>query len=105
MREWVLRRNKVLDDKLMFSELMLFLLDERKIIKYVEDDIRKPNPVPKVKACNLTHEIPCEPSPSNINCLDMFKQFQETQELQNKQFRECITNLTQAFNNAAKFNP
>ena len=105
MREWVLRRNKVSDDTLLFNELMLFLLDERKIIKYVEDDVRKPNFVPKVKACNLTYENPCESNASNVDCLDMFKQFQESQELQNKQFRECITNLTQAFNNAAKFSP
>ena len=76
MREWVLRRNKVLDDTLLFNELMLFLLDERKIIKYVEDDIRKPNPVPKAKACNLTYENSCEPNASNVDCLDMFKQFQ-----------------------------
>ena len=104
MREWVSKRNQILDESQIFSELLIFLSNERKIIEYVEDGIRKPIPTSKVKVCNLIHESQCESSASN-DCgdhSDVFKQFQVNQELQNKQFKECIANLTAAVTNVTK---
>ena len=93
MREWVLKRNKVVDDTLLFSELLTFLLEERKIIEYVEDDIRKPASTSK-KVCNITHESQSVVVDTNYS--ELFKKFTENQEIQNNQFRECIANLTSA---------
>ena len=100
MRDWALIRQKIVNNDEIFNRLMIFLLNERSIIEYIEESIRKGPISSKVNVSNVNME---ENNDSNHSeCSTVIQKMQCNQEIQNKQFTDCLNNLTFAFNNSVQ---
>ena len=96
MHDWAITRHKLSATDPIFPELMKFLTNERKVIEYLEENVRKSGSTSKISSNNLVK------NDSEINQSDyvnLIQQMQTSQENQNKQFTQCLNNLTIAFNN------
>ena len=109
MREWALKRPSFDDDKL-FAELSKFLINERKVIEYTEDRIRKNTSGNKINVHNVsietsqcTDESNCDKNKEiDSEYIKLFKHIQDNQASRDKQINETLSHLTLAFNNLAK---
>ena len=96
MRDWAVKRQSVRDESL-FAEFYKFLLNEKKVIQYTEERIRKNISCKGIN--NVLHSNYSEENKeTDSEYLKFMKGFQESQ----KQINETLSNLTLAFNNLAK---
>ena len=113
MRDLTIKRHKLENQNGIFQELMKFLLNERKVIEYIEEGIRKNSSTSsKYTIHNVTLNKGEFNTESAQNCneskgneyLQLFKKFQESQVSQNEYVNSTLSNLTTAFNNLTKLN-
>ena len=91
LREWALKRRslKLNCVKEIFNAFLNFLLNERDTLEYLEQNIRKTTSVKStVNVCENESRV------TNIESVDSFKVFQESQARQNQMFHESLNNLT-----------
>ena len=100
MRDWALIRHKLEERDPVFPELMKFFINERKVIEYLEENVRKlGSNSSKVTINNVVKQ---DSEETQTGFVHLIQQMQHSQENQSKQFNECISNLTVAFNNLSQ---
>ena len=91
-REWVIKAEEVSVTSKLFPELLKFLQKERKVLEYMNSNVRNSSGDNKVTIHNINSTF------ENNTDLDLVKLVQkmgEDQQVKNKEFESCIVNLTE----------
>ena len=105
-KEWT-RKARTLDDDEKFEELVKFLVEERKVIEYMEDDIRASKADMRVSV----NAASTQESVDEVSSLSVaISKLAQSQESCQKQLLDCFNNMTHtimsiANNNQARGNP
>ena len=86
-RSWVLQAQKVSDPKVLFEELLDFLLTERKVCEYLESDLRS------TSTRLTTHSVVCE-YPERENVTDVLHEIKLVEDQQNIMISECLSTVS-----------
>lgn len=90
-REWVIKADEITVTSNLFPELLKFLQKERKVLEYMNSNIRNSgSDKATVHSVNSTVENDTE-----SDLVKLVKKMGEEQQVKNKEFESCIVNLTE----------
>ena len=99
-REWVIKAEEVLVTSELFPELLKFLQKERKVLEYMNSNIRNSSGDSKttlaVHNVNSTFE-----NNTDSDLVKLVKKMGEEQQVKNKEFESCIVSLTEMVKGAS----
>ena len=100
MRYWALIRQKLEEKDPVFPELMIFFINEPKVIEYLEENFRKLGSASS--KVTIDSVVKQDSEETQTGYVHLIQQMQNSQENQSKQFNECLSNLTVDFNNLSQ---
>ncbi|XP_068229326.1 uncharacterized protein [Palaemon carinicauda] len=89
-REWVIKADEVSVTSNLFPELLKFLQKERKILEYMNSNVRSSGSDNKATVYHVDSTVENE-----SELIKLVKQIGEEQSIKNKEFESCIVNLTE----------
>ncbi|XP_068229430.1 uncharacterized protein [Palaemon carinicauda] len=89
-REWVIKADEVSVTSNLFPELLKFLQKERKILEYMNSNVRSSGSDNKATVHHVDSTVE-----NGSELIKLVKQIGEEQSIKNKEFESCIVNLTE----------
>lgn len=91
-REWVIKAEEVSVTSELFPELLKFLQKERRVLEYMNSNIRNSSAENKVLVHNVNGTFE---NNTDSDLVKLVKKMGEEQQVKNKEFESCIVNLTE----------